>query len=186
MNPSAKKPLSRPLRVLGIETSCDETAAAVVVRARDGRGRRILSNVVRAPVGTASLVRLAWSRDRRPRMSYAWTRSSPRPGEPRLCRALTKAQSADEGGLHSEPQQFMLRSRPGRCCSGISLQHKRQSHNRRKKGYATKIPTTSLPRASASISCSDHCAARLEPVHNLCVLDPGCSGNRRGRRRCRR
>jgi N6-L-threonylcarbamoyladenine synthase len=33
--------------VLGIETSCDETAAAVVVRAADGRGR-ILSNVVRA------------------------------------------------------------------------------------------------------------------------------------------
>jgi N6-L-threonylcarbamoyladenine synthase len=33
--------------VLGIETSCDETAAAVVVRAPDGGGR-ILSNVVRA------------------------------------------------------------------------------------------------------------------------------------------
>jgi N6-L-threonylcarbamoyladenine synthase len=33
--------------VLGIETSCDETAAAVVARAGDGRGR-ILSNVVRA------------------------------------------------------------------------------------------------------------------------------------------
>lgn len=32
--------------VLGLETSCDETAAAVVVRARDGQGR-ILSNVVR-------------------------------------------------------------------------------------------------------------------------------------------
>ena len=32
--------------VLGLETSCDETAAAVVVRARDGQGH-ILSNVVR-------------------------------------------------------------------------------------------------------------------------------------------
>jgi N6-L-threonylcarbamoyladenine synthase len=33
--------------VLGIETSCDETAAAVVARSPDGRGR-ILSNVVRS------------------------------------------------------------------------------------------------------------------------------------------
>jgi N6-L-threonylcarbamoyladenine synthase len=33
--------------VLGIETSCDETAAAVVARSPDGRGR-ILANVVRA------------------------------------------------------------------------------------------------------------------------------------------
>ncbi len=33
--------------VLGIETSCDETAAAVVARAPDGRGR-IVSNVVRS------------------------------------------------------------------------------------------------------------------------------------------
>ena len=37
----------RDVRVLGIETSCDETAAAVVVRAADGRGQ-ILSNVVRS------------------------------------------------------------------------------------------------------------------------------------------
>jgi tRNA N6-adenosine threonylcarbamoyltransferase len=37
----------RPTLVLGIETSCDETAAAVVARAPDGAGR-ILSNVVRA------------------------------------------------------------------------------------------------------------------------------------------
>jgi len=37
----------RPALVLGIETSCDETAAAVVARAPDGTGR-ILSNVVRA------------------------------------------------------------------------------------------------------------------------------------------
>ena len=34
-------------RILGIETSCDETAAAVVARAADGRGA-ILANVVRA------------------------------------------------------------------------------------------------------------------------------------------
>ena len=37
----------RPLTVLGIETSCDETAAAVVRRHPDGRGE-ILSDVVRA------------------------------------------------------------------------------------------------------------------------------------------
>lgn len=36
-----------PLIVLGIETSCDETAAAIVRRAGDGRGE-ILSNVVRS------------------------------------------------------------------------------------------------------------------------------------------
>ena len=36
-----------PIIALGIETSCDETAAAVVVRDRDGKGR-ILSNVVRS------------------------------------------------------------------------------------------------------------------------------------------
>jgi N6-L-threonylcarbamoyladenine synthase len=44
MQPTGK---TRETIVLGIETSCDETAAAVVVRAGDGRGR-ILSNVVRA------------------------------------------------------------------------------------------------------------------------------------------
>jgi len=37
----------RELLVLGLETSCDETAAALVVRGLDGRGR-ILSNVVRS------------------------------------------------------------------------------------------------------------------------------------------
>ena len=37
----------RETRILGIETSCDETAAAVVARGVDGRGR-ILSNVVRS------------------------------------------------------------------------------------------------------------------------------------------
>jgi N6-L-threonylcarbamoyladenine synthase len=40
-------PSGREALVLGIETSCDETAAAVVARAPDGAGR-ILSNVVRA------------------------------------------------------------------------------------------------------------------------------------------
>jgi N6-L-threonylcarbamoyladenine synthase len=44
MTPAAK---TRETLVLGIETSCDETAAAVVARAEDGSGR-ILSNVVRA------------------------------------------------------------------------------------------------------------------------------------------
>ncbi len=43
--PGASPP--RPLIVLGIETSCDETAAAVVAREGPGRGR-ILSNVVRS------------------------------------------------------------------------------------------------------------------------------------------
>jgi N6-L-threonylcarbamoyladenine synthase len=38
---------TRETLVLGIETSCDETAAAVVARGADGRGR-ILANVVRA------------------------------------------------------------------------------------------------------------------------------------------
>jgi N6-L-threonylcarbamoyladenine synthase len=37
----------KPALVLGVETSCDETAAAVVARAPDGRGH-ILANVVRA------------------------------------------------------------------------------------------------------------------------------------------
>ena len=35
------------MRILGIETSCDETAAAIVARNADGRGR-ILANVVRS------------------------------------------------------------------------------------------------------------------------------------------
>jgi N6-L-threonylcarbamoyladenine synthase len=39
----------KPVRVLGIETSCDETAAAVVERLPDGRGR-ILSNVVHSQI----------------------------------------------------------------------------------------------------------------------------------------
>jgi N6-L-threonylcarbamoyladenine synthase len=38
-----------PLTVLGIETSCDETAAAVVRRGADGRGH-ILSNLVRSQI----------------------------------------------------------------------------------------------------------------------------------------
>lgn len=40
-------PRDRDVLVLGIETSCDETAAAVVARSPDGHGR-ILSNVVRS------------------------------------------------------------------------------------------------------------------------------------------
>jgi N6-L-threonylcarbamoyladenine synthase len=44
---SRPAPAEREVLVLGIETSCDETAAAVVARAPDGSGR-ILSNVVRA------------------------------------------------------------------------------------------------------------------------------------------
>ena len=36
-----------PMLVLGIETTCDETAAAVVERASDGSGK-ILSNIVRS------------------------------------------------------------------------------------------------------------------------------------------
>ena len=39
--------MDRQTLILGIETSCDETAAAVVARLADGRGR-ILSNVVRS------------------------------------------------------------------------------------------------------------------------------------------
>src|SRR6478609_5572973 len=38
-----------PMLVLGIETTCDETAAAVIERAPDGTGR-ILSNIVRSQV----------------------------------------------------------------------------------------------------------------------------------------
>ena len=46
--PQISSPLpARDCLVLGIETSCDETAAAVVLRDRDGKGR-ILSNVVRS------------------------------------------------------------------------------------------------------------------------------------------
>ncbi len=38
-----------PSRILGIETSCDETAASIVVRNWDGSGR-ILSNIVRSQI----------------------------------------------------------------------------------------------------------------------------------------
>ena len=40
---------SKPTLVLGIETTCDETAAAVVERQPDGAGR-ILSNIVRSQI----------------------------------------------------------------------------------------------------------------------------------------
>jgi N6-L-threonylcarbamoyladenine synthase len=46
-NLSGGAPGERETLVLGIETSCDETAAAVIRRRPDGRGR-ILSNIVRA------------------------------------------------------------------------------------------------------------------------------------------
>jgi N6-L-threonylcarbamoyladenine synthase len=46
---SKSRALGAPLVVLGIETSCDETAAAVVVREGEARGR-ILSNVVRSQI----------------------------------------------------------------------------------------------------------------------------------------
>lgn len=39
----------KPTLVLGIETTCDETAAAVIERKRDGSGR-ILSNIVRSQI----------------------------------------------------------------------------------------------------------------------------------------
>ena len=38
---------AKPNLVLGLETSCDETAAAIVLREADGSGR-ILSNIVRS------------------------------------------------------------------------------------------------------------------------------------------
>ena len=37
----------KPMLVLGIETTCDETAAAVIERQSDGAGK-ILSNIVRS------------------------------------------------------------------------------------------------------------------------------------------
>jgi N6-L-threonylcarbamoyladenine synthase len=45
-SPEDARQLPKQLLVLGIETSCDETAAAVVARAADGTGR-ILSNIIR-------------------------------------------------------------------------------------------------------------------------------------------
>ena len=44
---NAEQTGAKPNLVLGLETSCDETAAAVVLREADGTGR-ILSNVVRS------------------------------------------------------------------------------------------------------------------------------------------
>jgi N6-L-threonylcarbamoyladenine synthase len=41
--------LPHTLRILGIETSCDETAAAIVQRSADGAGR-ILSNIIRSQI----------------------------------------------------------------------------------------------------------------------------------------
>lgn len=42
--------MTEPVLVLGIETTCDETAAAVVERGSDGSGR-ILSDIVRSQIG---------------------------------------------------------------------------------------------------------------------------------------
>ena len=52
--------------VLGIETTCDETAAAVVERGDDGRGR-ILSNIVLSQVDRACRLRRRGAGDRRAR-----------------------------------------------------------------------------------------------------------------------
>ena len=52
--------------VLGIETTCDETAAAVVERFEDGRGK-ILSNIVLSQVERARGLRRRGAGDRRPR-----------------------------------------------------------------------------------------------------------------------
>ena len=52
--------------VLGIETTCDETAAAVVERSEDGRGK-ILSNIVLQPGQRARRLRRRGAGDRRPR-----------------------------------------------------------------------------------------------------------------------
>ncbi len=48
-HPDGPGPAERGWTVLGIETSCDETAAAVVRRRRDGTGL-ILSNIVRSQI----------------------------------------------------------------------------------------------------------------------------------------
>ena len=50
--------------VLGIETTCDETAAAVVERQADGSAR-ILSNIVRSQIGEHAPL-AAWFRKSRP------------------------------------------------------------------------------------------------------------------------
>src|SRR4051812_6392691 len=39
-------PIGSPMRVLGLETTCDETAAAVVALRRDGRGEILASEVL--------------------------------------------------------------------------------------------------------------------------------------------
>jgi N6-L-threonylcarbamoyladenine synthase len=45
----APAPKAQPLLVLGIETTCDETAAAIIERQPDGSGR-ILSNIVKSQI----------------------------------------------------------------------------------------------------------------------------------------
>ena len=59
MEQPSRRACSADTLVLGIETSCDETAAAVVTRTADGTGQ-ILANVIRAQweeqVGVAQLL----------------------------------------------------------------------------------------------------------------------------------
>ena len=47
--------------VLGIETTCDETAAAVVERSEDGRGK-ILSNIILSARSASTPPSAAWCR----------------------------------------------------------------------------------------------------------------------------
>src|SRR3990167_4465814 len=61
-----------PMLVLGIETTCDETAAAVVERGGDGSGK-ILSNVVLSQVSEHGRLR---------RGGAGGGRGGPRPGPP--------------------------------------------------------------------------------------------------------
>ena len=64
--------------VLGIETTCDETAAAVVERQDDGSGR-ILSNIVRSQTDEHARFGGVCRRSQHARMSICSTASSDRP-----------------------------------------------------------------------------------------------------------
>ena len=68
---------TRALTVLGIETSCDETAAAVVRREPDGRGE-ILSDIVLSQTEEHAGVRRRRARDRRTRACGGARRGHPR------------------------------------------------------------------------------------------------------------
>ena len=84
--PDRWRPYNIEMVILGIETTCDETAAALVERTEDGRGR-ILSNIVLSQV-TSTPNSAAWCR-RSPRapMSRRSIPSSPRPWPKRTCRS---------------------------------------------------------------------------------------------------